>query len=204
MKRSAEGFADSELNQLLAGGRLSGSEYDRIEARVLERVRPERQPRFWFALAPATAAASLLGVWLLGRNAEAPDAFTAKGNGDSQRAVIDVGCEGPKPHVCRIGQTLMFSVGASERRGYLAAYAERVGVPAASRIWYFPARSGAQPRVDSSAVTRVLGEGVRLGAPHAAGRYRVHAWISETPVGRGVDDRVRDPGATEILLEIVE
>jgi len=200
MKRGA----DSEFDQLLARGRLSGSQYDRIEERVLERVRPERRQRWWFALAPATAAASLLGVWLLGRNVEAPDAFTAKGGGDSPRTVIDVGCEGQRPHVCRLGQTLMFSVGASEARGYLAAYAERVGDPATPRIWYFPVRSGAQPRVESAAETRVLGEGVRLGAPHVAGRYRVHVWISETPVERTEDDSSRHIRASEILLEIVE
>ena len=29
---------DAELDQLLAGGRLSGAEYDRVERRVLERA----------------------------------------------------------------------------------------------------------------------------------------------------------------------
>ena len=98
----------------------------------------------------------------------------------------------------------MFSVGASEERGYLAAYAERVDAPAAPRIWYFPARSGAQPSVEPAAETRVLGEGVRLGAPHVAGRYRVHVWLSETAVERTEDDRARHVRASEISLEIVE
>lgn len=31
---------DPELNQLIAGGRLSGSEYDRVEERVLEQRTP--------------------------------------------------------------------------------------------------------------------------------------------------------------------
>jgi hypothetical protein len=98
----------------------------------------------------------------------------------------------------------MFSVGASEERGYVAAYAERVGAPAAPRIWYFPAGSGAQPKIEPAAETRVLGEGVRLGAPHVAGRYRVHVWISETPVEHTDDDRARHVRASEIALEIVE
>ena len=204
MKRGVERFADSELDQLLARGRLSGSQYDSIEARVLEGVRPGRRKRWWFALAPVTAAASLLGVWLLGQKATDPGAFTPKGGGDAARTVIDVGCEGARPHVCRLGQTLMFSVGASEERGYLAAYAERVGAPAADRIWYFPVRNGAQPLIEPATATRVLGEGVRLGAPHVAGRYRVRVWISETPVERSDDAALRHGGSTEIHLEIVE
>jgi hypothetical protein len=203
MKHGAGRFPDSELDQLLARGRLSGSQYDRIEERVLERVRPERRRRWWFALAPATAAASLVGVWLVAGNAPERDAFTAKGGGDPARAAIDVGCEGPRPHVCRLGQTLMVSVGASERRGYLAAYAERVDVPA-PRIWYFPVRSGGQPRIEPAAETRVLGEGIRLGAPHVAGRYRVRVWISDVPVERTDTDRAPPPGGAEILLDIVE
>jgi hypothetical protein len=204
MKHGAGRLADSELDQLLARGRLSGIEYDRIEERVLERVRPERQKRWWFALAPATAAASLLGVWLLGGNVEPSDRFTAKGGGDAPQAVIDVGCEGPQPHVCRLGQTLMFSVGATEKRGHVAAYAERVDDPAAPRIWYFPSRSGAQPKVEPATETRVLGEGVRLGAPHVPGRYRVHVWISDTPYERTDDDRAPQIRGSEILLEIVK
>ena len=194
-------FTNDELDELLARGRLSGNQYDSIEERVLERTRPERSKRWWFALAPATAAASLLGVWLVAR-AGSDDGFTEKGGGEPARAAIDVGCEGPRPHVCRLGETLMFSVGASERPGYLAAYAERVDVPA-PRIWYFPARSGGQPRVEPAAATRVLGEGIRLGAPHVPGRYRVHAWISETPTAR-TDDADRDPGAVELALEIAD
>jgi hypothetical protein len=204
MKHGPERFPDSELNQLLARGRLSGSQYDSIEERVLQGVRPERRKRWWFALAPVTAAASLVGVWLLARDATDFGAFTPKGGGDAARTVIDVGCEGARPHVCRLGQTLMFSVGASEERGYLVAYAERVGAPAAERIWYFPVGSGAQPRIEPAAATRVLGEGVRLGPPHVAGRYRVRVWISETPVERTDDAALRHPGSAEIHLEIVE
>jgi hypothetical protein len=203
MKPSAEPFSDAELDQLLSRGRLSGREYDRIEERVLERVRPERKKRWWLALAPATAAASLLGVWLLGQGAPGPGGFTPKSGGEPARAAIDAGCEGPRPHECRVGQTLMFSVGANAPRGYLAAYAERVGAPG-ERIWYFPVRSGTAPRIEPAAETRVLGEGVRLGAPHVSGRYRVYAWISDTPVERTDGEVARPPGAAEIALQIVE
>jgi hypothetical protein len=203
MKDNPERFGDSELDQLLARGHLSGGQYDAIETRVLEGVRPERRKRWWFVLAPVTAAVSLTGVWLLVRPAATPGEFTAKG-GTEVRAAIDMGCEGANPHVCRLGQTLMFSVGANTERGYLAAYAERAGAPASERIWYFPARDGAGPHVEPATETRVLGEGVRLGAPHAPGRYKVRVWLSETPVDRSDEGAVRRARAGEIALEIVE
>src|SRR5262245_52704740 len=113
MKRGTARWDDTGLDQLLARGRLSGIEYDRIEERVLERVRPERGKRSWFALALAPAAASLFGVWLIARSPTPPDAFTPKGGGQALATVIDAGCEGPRPRVCRLGQTLMFSFGGS-------------------------------------------------------------------------------------------
>jgi hypothetical protein len=201
MKNHAE-FPDAELDQLLARGRLSGSQYDRIEERVLERVRPQRK-RWWFALAPAAAAASLLGVWLLGSGASHRPVFTAKSGGEPALAALDVGCEGPRPHECRLGQTLMFSVGANAPRGYLAAYAERTD-GAGARIWYFPTRGGVAPRVEPGASTHVLEQGVRLGASHGTGRYRVHVWVTETPVERTSGELERPPGAAEIALEIVQ
>ena len=194
---------DSELDQLLARGRLSGGQYDAIEARVLEGVRPERRKRWWFVLTPVTAAVSLVGAWLLVRPATAPGEFTAKG-GAAVQAAIDVGCEGATPHVCRLGQTLMFSVGANTERGYLGAYAERAGAPASPRIWYFPARGGAAPLVEPATEMRVLGEGVRLGAPHAPGKYKVRVWLNETPVDRDDGEAIRRAKAAEITLEIVE
>jgi hypothetical protein len=83
------------------------------------------------------------------------------------------------------------------------AYAERVGAPPAERIWYFPVRTGAQPRIEPGVETQVLGQGVRLGPPHVPGRYRVHAWISETPVER-TEGGIPHAGAVELSLEIVE
>jgi hypothetical protein len=49
---------DAELNQLIAGGRLSGSEYDRVEQRVLEHAAASPTPDV------RVAARSLPGVLL--------------------------------------------------------------------------------------------------------------------------------------------
>jgi hypothetical protein len=53
--------------------------------------------------------------------------------------------------------------------------------------------------VEQADVTRVLPQGVRLGAPHAKGRYRVMAWVSDVPV-----DRAEAVGHGEMTLEIVD
>ena len=208
MKRPAmKPLADIEIDQLLARNRLSGAQYDEIERRVLKQVVPKRRSRFWLLLTPATALASLLAIWLLvpPPAATPPSAgFTPKAAGPTVLGLVDVGCAGDTPHVCRLGDTLMFSVGAGTTAGHLAAYAERVDDPAADPIWYFPSPSGAMPRVEASSVTRVLPDGIRLAEPHAPGRYRIRAWISATPIERA-RLRADSPSALAgIMVDIVD
>jgi len=131
---------DMKLNQLLAGGRLSGAEYDEIERRVLEHTAPRRARWLWPALVPAAALASALAAWFLVVGGEvwdpaassetaralpgrpAPDPFTAKSGGTpastsddpthgrSPSGRLELGCVGGAPGACRLGDTLMFSI----------------------------------------------------------------------------------------------
>jgi hypothetical protein len=214
---------DMELDQLLARGRLSGSQYDEIERRVLAHVAPRSRPRPRIAmlLAAAVACALVIGLVLAGRTPNEPsskdsrvavrdDGFTARGNpaanGSARRAgvVLDVGCAGRPAHVCRIGDTLMFSVNNNQTDGFLLAFAERVG-GAPGRIWYFPAAGGSAPSVEASASTTVLSQGVRLGPPHAVGQYRVMAWLSAKPADEARALAQSDSiAAIPIALEIIE
>ena len=205
---------DMKLNQLLARGRLSGAEYDEIARRVLEHTAPRRARWLWPALVPATALASALAAWFLVVGAEVRepaasseaatavperperDPFTAKSggtppsiaddptHGSSRIGRLELGCVGGAPGACRLGDTLMFSIDGNKVSGFLGAYAERVGEPAAPRIWYFPAADGTAPRLDANAGTLVVPQGVRLGPPHAPGQYQVTVWISEAPPER--------------------
>jgi hypothetical protein len=208
---------DLELDQLLARGRLSGRQYDEIERQVLARVAPRSKRWPWIAVLPAAALLALLvfpGRTNERSGAGSPnavrDGFTARGssasNGSARRSavIVDVGCAGRPAHVCRVGDTLMFSVNSSQAAGYLLAFAERLDDPPA-RIWYFPASDGSAPSVEPRASTTVLSQGVRLGPPHTVGKYRVSAWLSPEPVdeARALEQYERVLSAP-IALEIVE
>jgi hypothetical protein len=183
---------DSELNQLLSRGRLSGIEYDRVERLVLDRVVPKAPRRFWPVVVPAAAALAAAAAFLLIdrgvtlRDAErgSPESggFTTKSDGRALNGVVTTSCGRTNFGSCRLGDTLFFSIAGRTRPGYLVAYAERVDDPHAERILYFPKSSGAAPPVEVSAGTTVLREGIRLGEPHTRGHYRLTAWIAEVPV----------------------
>jgi hypothetical protein len=213
---------DSELDQLLARGRLSGRQYDEIERRVLARAAPKSRRWLWAASVPVAALACALVVGLRlsvrapsersgeGLPTAVPDEFTARGSSASSSGalpvalVLDVGCAGRPPHVCRIGDTLMFSLNGTHSAGYLLALAERVAEPSA-RIWYFPASDGSAPRVSARTSTSVLAQGVRLGPPHAVGEYRVMAWLSAEPVDEArALQQFNQIRVSPITLEIVE
>jgi len=213
---------DLELDQLLARGRLSGRQYDEIERRVLARVAPKSTRSQWTTSLPAATLACALVIGLVlsvrapsGQSTEgsapaASDGFTARGSSAASGgtlpvgALLDVGCAGRPPHVCRIGDTLMFSVNGTRSAGYLLALAERVAGPPA-RIWYFPASDGSAPRVEARASTTVLPQGVRLGPPHAVGEYRVMAWLSAQPVDEArALKQFNEVRVTPVALEIVE
>jgi hypothetical protein len=214
---------DAELDQLLARGRLSGRQYDEIAGRVMKQLAPRRQRWLWPAVVPAAAGVAL-GAWLLvsgnvlqrpgGRapaGSAAADGFRSKGDLPSAPAseesalavAFDVGCARAARRVCRLGDTLMFSVPAGAASGYLGAYAERLDEPGARRIWYFPDSSGGSPRIDAASVTRVLTDGVRLGPPHLPGKYRITLWVSPTPVLRTEADMARGERA-QVSFEIVD
>jgi hypothetical protein len=180
---------DVELDQLLARGRLSGTEYDQIEQRVLEHAVPRRARWLWPTLLPAAALASAFAVWFLVVTPERPaaDSFTPRSAGTSLSSpigLLELGCVGREPGVCRLGDTLMFSLNGNTVSGFMGAYAERVGEPSAARIWYFPTADGTAPRLEAQSGTLVADQGVRLGPPHAPGQYQVTVWISETPLER--------------------
>jgi hypothetical protein len=198
---------DRELNQLLARGRLSGAEYDDIEQRVLARAVPKRRRSLWPVVGPAAALAAAFGMSLLPRSpAETAvgreSGFRSKGDASRRDGVVSVGCGREMPLLCRLGDTLMFSVGARTRDGYLVAYAEREGDPEVQKIWYFPHAGGTTPRVPAGTNTRVLPEGVRLGTPHVRGRYRITARISDGPLSRSQLEGLGNDDAQVIAFDI--
>jgi len=173
---------DSELNRLLARGRLSGAEYDAVEQRIFEAITPPRARAKWPLVGSALALAAAAALWF-GQRA-APDDYAEKGGSAPPGGVVGVGCQGAAPHTCRLGDTLLFSVLGNAQPVYVVAYAERLDASQPSRIWYFPHADGTAPRVEVGPGTKVASEGVRLGPPHVKGRYRVKVWLSDAPVDR--------------------
>jgi hypothetical protein len=206
---------DLELDQLLAGGRLSGGQYDEISRRVLARVAPARARRWWPLWGGIAVSASALGAWLLLSRGSLPLApgelervregagFVAKGAAESNPIGFDLGCDNAA-RTCRVGDTLLLSLASAASAGYVGAYAERSDAPPGERIWYFPDAAGAAPRVEAASGRVVLSRGVRLGPPHAPGRYRVTLWLSAAPPQRGAPAPAPGTSAAVLALDIVE
>jgi hypothetical protein len=119
-------------------------------------------------------------------------AFTERGAESGVVAgSVQLACGSSGGRVCRAGDTLMFMVNSAATSGYFGAYAEpadRRGL-SGERIWYFPTASGAtQPRVERGSGTVVLPRGIKVGAEHHAGRYRVTVWLSTRPLRRSEVD----------------
>lgn len=195
---------EKQVESLLARGYLSGAQYDEIERRVLERTaaKPRASLRL---LAPAAVGvvglAAGVALWL-----RAPPKFTAKGEPAAELGAVEISCNRPARHECRLGDTMAFMVNSAVASGYLGAYALRVGAPTHERIWYFPSLGEAGPVVARGAGTVVLPEGVRVGPEHQRGRYLVTVWLSKKPLLRSEVD-LAEPSAfavySKTTIEVV-
>ena len=172
---------DAELDDLLARGRLSAPARERIWARLswFTRVRRALAGRAlrWGVVIPLASVAVI--VLALRLRTSGRDAFVAKGGGGSS---IDVECDQGSLTACPTGSRLIFRHARSEQRGYLEAYSDPVG-RAGERVWYFPARAGASPRLDASQ-GGVLSDAVVLGPEHPPGDYAIHVLVSTRALDR--------------------
>jgi len=178
----------SEIDRLLARGRLGGPRHDQILSEILKRSGTKtsaRRWRLWPALVPAVALGATLVVWLGVPPAPRPAApirqgtMTAKGAGAPRSGAVDIGCGLDGARVCRPGETLLFRVEPpAPGSWYLSAYAQRADDPARTRIWYFPTAAGQTPVITANAGAAVAREGIEIGPEHRAGRHRVTVWLS--------------------------
>ena len=200
---------ERELDYLLARGRLSGAEKERVLAAVLDRTEAEPVPKLMAAVigvgrfvhpwrwALATATVLLLAapsVWLL-RQGAVEDALRVKGT-SAAGPVLEAGCTGG----CRLGSVLLFRVQGAEHRTFLAAFA--VG-PSGEKVWYFPAEGGEMPEVAAKAAPQVLPRGARLGPEHVAGTYALHLLLLPERLGRDELLRLLDAGASGVVPRVV-
>jgi hypothetical protein len=163
-----------ELDRLLGRGRMSRPEKEAI----LEEALPPRARRgFAFFATRVLAPVAALGlVALVVVRLGGDGGWRAKGGG-ADAPVVDVGCGG----ACTHGGTLMFRVGHLREPAWLAAYAI---APSGERIWYFPTDAGELPELPAREASAVVPRGVRIGAEHAPGRYRVETLLLRQRLGR--------------------
>jgi hypothetical protein len=186
--------SDDELDALLARGKLSGPERDRMFERLAAGAAPPRR-RWWRLAVPlgglATAAVVLL-VLFVGR-----DGFRERGE---RGALLEVGCRDGARDRCPAGELLLFRVGGVDRPAWLAAYAEPVA--GGERVWYFPTADGAAPAIEARAAPQVLAQGVRLGATQPPGRYNVKLVLLPSPPTRATALTAKPLSATVQALEV--
>ena len=194
---------DQELDHLLAKGRLSGAEKERILDNVLA---AHARPSFWrrlvqpsgpvFRVLVGSAAALALIVVLLPRPTGNPSGFQAKGDDASTTAFVEAACAGP----CRSGSTLVFRVSGLQVPAYLAAWAEPVGE---SRIWYFPGDDSELPRVEPTISPSMLPRGVKLGVEHPPGSLTLHLVLVRRTMSRQTLLAV-DAADPDLVVEVVQ
>ncbi len=176
-----------DLDGLLARGRLSGPQRDRILERVLEKTDSSRRFRLKHVLlaAPlvAAAAALILVVPKLRDRAE----FSAKGRGGS---LVEATCsEGPLS-ACPIGSTLFFRFDGLSEPAYVQAFATPSSPGEGERVWYFPTSSVPAPRLAANAASELLQKAVVVGPEHSANAYQITVVLSAQPLTR--DDLLRE------------
>jgi hypothetical protein len=178
-------MAEESLHMLLAGGRLSGQQRDRILERVLDaQARPQRRFGWWtVGLAAALPVAAVVALALRG-SVEAPKGTPGEWlapRGELSGPLLVASCAGRAPGECRTGDRLVFEVEDTGQGGYFAAYAE---CEARERIWYFPNDDGAWPLIPPSTPHFVLPQAARIGPEHGQGRCTLRLFVLENRADR--------------------
>jgi hypothetical protein len=195
---------DDTLAFMLARGRLSGAQRDRILNLVLRR-RASRPRRWWLwvvgALTPMTAALALIVVAALRTTETRPQpAFAARGAADGP--VVEARCLSRPKGICRRGDRLVFDVDGADRAAWLAAFAEG---PSGARIWYFPGKRTPPPAVPAGGGHVVIGQAARIGDEHTVGRHRLHLLVLDQPADRAALESGQAPVVAEtvVVLEVL-
>jgi hypothetical protein len=97
--------------------------------------------------------------------------------------VLELRCTGGTLAACPLSSSLVFVVAGSAEAGFLSAYAEPLSA-GAERVWYFSRETNSPELPGPLDGTHVFDRAVQLIGSHRAGRYRVHAFVSEQPLAR--------------------
>jgi hypothetical protein len=176
---------DDSLHSLLARGRLSGAQRDRILDRVLDEHAAARPRRRWaiaagVALPVAAAIALALGLRATATEGDAPGGWLVP-KGDGVSIHLEARCPERAAGSCHKGDRLVFSADGVKRNGFFAAHAT---CGSGERIWYFPAADGTLPSIRAEAGHVVVNQAARIGDEHGTGRCELSLFLLEEPADR--------------------
>jgi hypothetical protein len=207
--------AARDMDNLLAGGELSGPEADAILDRVLESLDraqgkkpPARLLRYWPAAAGAALAAAAAVVLVLrgGVTGVEPAGEQVRYEEGAFGPKLEIRCADGTLAACPVRSSLVFAVSGSPKRVFLSAYAERVGTEG-GQVFYFAEEGGGVEIAAAAAAegARAAEAKVRLSPEHEPGRYRVHAFVAERVLGREEMQagRGEDAAEAEVRVEVV-
>ena len=193
---------DDSLHSLLARGRLSGAQRERVFEGALRKS--GAGVRRWAALGGgvALAAAAAAALWIgasatSGPNGANSSELVAKG---TRGPVLLASCPGRPAGECHVGDRLIFELEGARERGFFAAYAECAG---RERIWYFPTASGTLPEIDPSRARTVVDKAARIGPEHGVGHCKLYLFALAEKMSRAALLAGAAAGSrTELSLEV--
>jgi hypothetical protein len=170
---------DDSLETLLANGRLSGAQRDRILERILdEHARKRPGWRTWATAAGAALPLAALVALLLrpdSRGGEKDGSWVAP-KGEARGPLVEASCPGRPAGHCHPGDRLLFSVDGAIKGGFFAGFAECEG---RERIWYFPTVNGDLPFLPARTGHSVVNQAARIGDEHGIGACKLHLFVLE-------------------------
>lgn len=186
---------DSELDRLLAKGRLSRPEKERILQEVLSSAAPARsvKRRPWMFAGAFGFAVALVAAVVVWPKAPAPSEFRSKSAG-ALGPSVRAGC----PSGCSRGAKLLFETERLDAPLHLAAFSI---APDGARIWYFPAAGQLAPKVEPGRARAVFPKAARIGPEHKPGVYTVHLMLLSKPLTqRGLQSVLQQKEQAEIVV----
>ena len=187
--------SDDEVDYLLSGGRLGGSQRSQIFEGVVEslgrlesRAASSTRPRWWPRAMILGAMASVVCAVLWMRSSTEGRHFATKGTpAPAGTAAMDVACLYATLAACPPGSILAFSARGAAPAMFVTAYLEPAGP--GPRVWLLANEpvSGQVPHAAG-----LLARGVRIPDDQEAGAYFVEAIVTARPLSRDEAVRRRD------------
>jgi hypothetical protein len=166
---------DDSLSIMLAAGRMSAGQRERVLERVLGA--PQRRARAWLITGGAVSLAAAMIFLVIPLSSESDVANSAVATGlrpkGSHSPLASARCEGRPAGTCRVGDRMIFEVEGLAEPAFFGAYAD---CSSGDRVWYFPSTGGSLPSL-VPAERVVVDQAVRVGPEHVAPSCAVHLFV---------------------------